>query len=811
MNDDSPDKPEPDAPSPDVSPTPSSARPRRRRLLIAGGILAGVLALSGVFVAITLPATPEIGDLQAARHEQPSILLSADGRTLATFRQVQREWVDLDHIAPSLIQALIAVEDKRFHEHAGVDYKRTIAAMVYTVGGETQGGSTITQQLARNLFPNEIGRSRTMTRKLKELITALKIERKYRKNEILETYLNTVPFLYNVSGIEMAARTYFGKSAGDLDVAESATLVGMLKGTAYYNPVSYPERARKRRDLVLRQMVAQGMLPEAEYRAIAGTPVKLAFQRQVDEYDDSAPHFTNYVRRWLAEWAQQNDVDLSSDGLVVHTTIDLTLQQAATRAVERQAAVLQQIADVEWSAKDGRLRSETPSAYAKLHKKVEPFRYFFEANRELVDAFIRETPEYRKAVEAKQKPAAVLAKLRADKDFMQRLRADKTRLEAGLVAMDPRTGEIRAWVGSRDFRRDQFDHVAQAARQPGSTFKPIVYGAALEQGLSPDHAYVDRTIEIIAPDGSLWRPTDMSGISHQPMTLRDGLILSKNTITAQVMQDVGLPNIIQLAQSVGINRSRLEAVPSLALGTSPVTLLEMVSAYSTIATVGEYRKPVFVRRITDRKGRVLAEFGSQAQRVLTEDTAVELIDMMRGVVNRGTGTAVKTRFGILADIAGKTGTTQNNTDGWFILMHPNLVAGAWVGFNDARVTMRSEYWGQGGHNATLVVGDFFRDTIKAKLVNPKARFPLPKRPQLLVRNEEALPVSSGDSGGNPPPGTGVIIRPDGTRVMIGAPLPPPQQGGDELGRFLGGDGNRQQPAPAEERPRGNQLFEPDRG
>jgi penicillin-binding protein 1A len=767
------------------------ARMRWRRLLLIGGALTALaVTLLIAFAILTLPATPAVDDLQRGRNYQPSVLLSADGKKLGSFRTLQRAWVDLDRISPHLVKALVATEDHRFYEHRGIDPRRIFAATFHTIGGDTQGASTITQQLARNMFPEEIGRSRTMARKLKEILTALKIEQTYSKKQILETYLNTVPFLYNVTGIEMAARTYFSKPAAELDVAESAMLVGMLKGTHYYNPVVNPERALKRRNIVLAQMVKHALLLPADGRSLQAQPLNLRFRRQVEQFDDSAPHFTAYVRRWLASWAEQNDIDLSSDGLVIETTLDMTLQQAATRAVEAQAQALQQVADVEWGQRSERLLGETTAAYAKQHKKVEPFDYLWRTNTDLVDAFIRETPEFKKALAAKQAPAAALAELRADGDFMARLKATKTRLEAGFMAQDPTTGEIKAWVGSRDFDRDQFDHVAQAARQPGSTFKPIVYGAALEQGLAPDHIYEDRQIVITAPDGSQWRPTDMSGPTFQRMTLRDGLVYSKNTITAQVMQDVGLPNIINLAQAVGINRSRLDPVPSLALGTSPVTLFEMVSAYSTIATAGEYRKPVFIRRITDRDGRVLAEFSSvdanQPRRVMTRESAIELIDMMRGVVSMGTGQMVKTRFGIVADIAGKTGTTQNNTDGWFILMHPRLVAGAWVGFNDARVTMRSEYWGQGGHNATLLVGDFFRDALKANLIDRKARFDQPKRPTLVA--SRTLPA---DANANiVEPGTGVIVRSDGTSTVIDASESAPRSGlaktFDSLGRFLSG-------------------------
>jgi penicillin-binding protein 1A len=313
---------------------------------------------------------------------------------------------------------------------------------------------------------------------------------------------------------------------------------------------------------------------------------------------------------------------------------------------------------------------------------------------------------------------------------MRELREAKSRLEAGFVAIDPMTGEVKAWVGSRDFARDQFDHVAQATRQPGSTFKPIVYGAALENGIPPEQPYVDAVMDIRAADGTVWRPTDMSGTTGRQLSMRDGLVHSKNTITAQVMQDVGLPSVIKLAQNMGVRQSKLASVPSLALGTSPVTLLEMVSTYATIAAQGEYRKPVFVRRITDREGKVIADFSNGApERALSQASSVALIDMLRGVVNR---------FGINGDVAGKTGTTQNNADGWFILMHPNLVAGAWVGFNDNRVTMRSNYWGQGGHNAILLVGDFFRSALDDGKLDTEAIFPggrPPPPPRARVEEE----------------------------------------------------------------------------
>lgn len=766
---------------------PHARKRHRIRVPLALAILfAASLLAFAAYIGHIVPRTPSIEDLLAARNAQASILLSINGTHLATYSRGQQELVTLDRVSPHVVNALIATEDHRFHQHRGIDIGRTLAAVLHTARGDAQGGSTITQQLARNMFPKEIGRARSIERKLREIVTAVKIETAYTKKQILETYLNTVPFLYNVIGIEMAARTYYEKSASELDALQSATLIGMLKGTSYYNPVLNPERAHKRRNTVLAQMVKHGVLSAADYASLHRQPLRVRLSRQPDPLG-VAPHFAAHVRRQLIEWADRNDYNLYTDGLIIHSTIDDRLQAAAAEAVERQSEVLQAIADVEWGRSTEHVASRTPGAYKALREQVEPFRHFWNERGALLDTFIRETPEYRKAVDGGLPGHAALAKLKANNRFIARLRVYKTRLEAGFVALDPTSGEVKAWVGSRDYARDQFDHVAQAERQPGSTFKPIVYGAALEHGLGPDQIYPDGQVEIPTNDGGIWRPTDMSGFSGRMMRMRDGLIYSKNSITAQVMQDVGLPHVIRLARAAGIRQSRLYPVPSLSLGTSPVTLLEMASAYSTIAQTGVYHKPAFIRKITDRDGNVLAEFHTEARRAMSEETAAALIDMLRGVVRYGTGTEVRNRFHIAADIAGKTGTTQNNTDGWFILMHPHLVAGAWVGFNDPRVTMRSDYWGQGGHNAVLLVGDFFRDTLKAKLIDVKAKFPAPK-PPLVAK----APADDTDKHLDAvPPGYGVITRRSSDTAMVVGPdgVQAVEHGNDpladdELGRFL---------------------------
>ncbi|QSN64827.1 penicillin-binding protein 1A [Caballeronia sp. M1242] len=656
-------------------------------------------ALFVLYVLALIPFTPGISDIRKAKVDQPAQILSADGKLLAEFKPTHREWVSVKQVSPYVIDALISTEDRRFYSHHGIDWRRTASAALHTFSGDRQGGSTLTQQLARNLYPDEIGRSQTLTRKLKEAITAFKIEAVYSKDEILETYLNTVPFLYNAYGIEMAARTYFGKSAGQLDVLESATLIGMLKGNSYYNPVINPERALDRRNIVLGQMVRFGHLPPAKLDALAKRPLRIDFERQTEE-PGRAPHFAQQLRKWLIAWADDNDFNIYSDGLVVRTTIDSRLQSMATQALTWQGNQLQSIANAAWNGHGGCAN----------------------ADADLARAFVRETSEYRAARDAGATDADAIKHLMADRAFMRNVCENKTRVQAAFLALDPRNGQIKAWVGSRDFTQDPFDHVQQARRQPGSTFKPFVYGAAFERGALPTDTFIDQDVTIPVKGNETWHPTDEAPPSGRPVSLRDGIAFSKNRITAQLMQSVGPARVARLARDMGVRESHLDVVPSLALGTSPVTLKEMVSAYGTIADNGNYMEPLLVTRIEDRKGDVLAQFESTPQRALSVDATHKLVDVMRDVVNRGTGTAIRTRFGIRGDVAGKTGTTQDNADGWFILMHPQLVAGAWVGFNDSRVTLRSDYWGQGAHSALPMVGDFVQRALRSHLIDSRARF-----------------------------------------------------------------------------------------
>lgn len=708
---------------------PEQGWPKRVGYVLGGLFVLGASAFFALvlYALVLIPTTPSAAELRRDTAARPAIVLSADGQEIAQFERFNRVWLPLDSIATHVVDALIATEDRRFYDHGGLDVRRFVTAAFLTATGDRQGGSTITQQLARNLYPEEIGREFSITRKLKELITAVKIERAYEKDQILEAYLNTVPFLYNAYGVELAARTYFGKHADELTEVEAATLIGMLKGTSYYNPVRNPERALERRNLVLGQMVRHGVLTEAARDSLREQPLGIEFERQ-EGPASRAPHFTRYVREWLTTWADQHGYDLFADGLVIHTTLDMRLQEMAEAAVREQGAGLQAVADVEWSRASMPSLSGGFAAYERYRDGVTPFEYFWNTRPDFVERAVRRSQAFRAGVEQGLAEAALYDSLRADAAFMDSLRTAATRLEVGLVAVEPRTGHLKAWVGSRDYDVTAFDHVYQARRQAGSTFKPFVYAAALQRGWLPGDVFPDERVEIPLDNGRrVWRPANAGGgYSGQPLTLTEGLVYSKNTITAQLMMEVGPAYVASLARDLGVTESDLDVVPSLALGTSDVTLLEMAAAYAAIANRGRSRRPVPVTRVETSAGRVLAEFGSESRRALSENTAEVLVHMMRGVIDRGTGVRIRNQFGITADVAGKTGTTQNNADGWFLLMHPSLVVGAWVGFQEPAVAFRSSYWGQGSHNALLVVGDFFRD---AQAVIPDDRFATPVRYQ----------------------------------------------------------------------------------
>jgi len=689
-------------------------------MLAAFGLAVG---FANVYTHMETPDLARLRDGNNPHLGLATVVYSADGQELTRYYRENRTWISYTELSPYVVQALVATEDRRFYNHHGVDWQRLVSSLGKSALGNPQGGSTLPMQLARNFFP-AVGRAPLLERKVYEIATALKIERRYRKHEILEMYLNTVPFGYHAFGIETAAQTYFNKTAAELDIAESATLVGMLKAITRYNPVRYPEQSRRRRNVVLRQMAKYRYLDPATAERLQQEPLALDFQFRTTA-TGPAPHFAEYVRTWLDEWASQKGFDPYTDGLRIHTTLDLRLQALAEDALAEQLRGLQAVAGYEWSRRSFSLLGDTPAPYerAEAAGRFKPFAYFQHAHAALIDQHIQRSQRYRQARAQGATPEATLQHLRADAAFVDSIAASLTRPEAGLVALDPATGHVLAWVGGRDFAQDQYDKVARARRQPGSTFKPFVYAAALEFGLSPLDRRIDeaRTYQT-AGSTQTWTPMNAGGeASGDTLTLREGLAYSKNTITAQLMDEMSPNWVARVAHQMGIE-SPLDEVPALALGTSDVTLLELVSAYGPLATHGQYHPPLFITRIEDRNGRVVAAFESETRKALAPATAYNVLDMMRGVVDEGTGVRIRTQFGIQADVAGKTGTTQNNADGWFILLHPHLTMGAWVGFNERRVTFRSNFWGQGGHNALYVVGDFFKRALAAGLYRPDVRF-----------------------------------------------------------------------------------------
>ncbi len=699
--------------------------------VLAGVVLAGVL-LVVLYLSILMGTgrTPSVEAIENPNLNLATVAYTADGEELARYGRQNRSWVTKEEISPHVINALVATEDHRFKRHWGIDMRGIAAALADVIRKQDlRGASTITQQLARNLYNDQVGFEFSISRKLKEMLTAIQLERQYTKDEILVMYLNTVPFRHNAYGIEAAARTYFGKSALELDVKESATLVGMLQANTYYDPVRNPENSQRRRNVVMGQMVRNDLLDAAYLEEHRDDPVETSF-RSSDVTDSFAPYFAEHVRLWLNAWSEKSGVDVYAEGLVVYTTIDSRMQQMAQEAVAEQMEGLQAVVDYEWSRRSSYHLGQETGVYLKA-SDYEPFEYFWTSQEDIVNNFISETAAFKKLRDEGIERADAVRLLKQDETFIDSLRAEKTRLEAGLVALDPKSGYVKAWVGGRDLKVDRYDHVSIAQRQPGSTFKPFVYTAAIDNGFPPTYTIRDSVFTYTDPyTGRVWRPLNSGGdISGEWMTLAEGLARSKNTITGQLILQIDPSTAAFYARRMGI-QSKLDEVPALALGTSDVTLLEMAAAYATLANGGLHHEPTVVTRIEDRAGNVLYEATPAPSEAISEETAFTVVDMMRDVVNQsyGTGNRIRWQFNLTNyDFAGKTGTTQNSADGWFMLMHPDLVVGSWVGFNDRRVTFRSNWWGQGAHNALFLVGDFMKrlDAASDLRPDPRKRFPSP--------------------------------------------------------------------------------------
>ncbi|MDX1420172.1 MAG: transglycosylase domain-containing protein [Rubricoccaceae bacterium] len=690
-----------------------------RALLIGVGVVAALVALWLLWLSRDLPSTAVI---ENPKNLLATVVYTADGEELARYYEREnRTWVPLDSISQHVVHALIATEDRAFYDHWGVHLRRTLQApLTFILNPDLpQGGSTITQQLARNLYREqvefELG-DRSVIRKIKEILTAIRIERIYTKDEIIEAYLNTVPFRYNAYGIEAASQTYFDKTAFELNPEESAALVGMLAANTLYDPARNPENAQRRRNVVLRNMVTVGFLDEAYYQQVRDAPIDIEGTFKPYSHEDNlAPHFAEFLRQWFKDWCDANGYDPYSDGLKIITTLDADMQRLATEAFQEQMRGLQAVVDVEWGRPAALGLGTMPAPYVRRMERggVEPFGTWWARNTRIVNEYIAGTEAFRRLTASGLDRDEAVERLRGDADFVDSLRAVKTRLEGGLVAMSPETGNVLAWVGGVNFAADKYDHVGLARRQPGSTFKPFAYVAAFDNGYSPNYYVLDAPFSW---DG--WRPLNYGGgASGGYVSLRSGLANSMNIPTARVTKLVGAAEVARYARRLGV-RSPLDLTPydasdeetipnSIGLGVTDVTLLEMVTAYATLANYGVYHEPTFVHRIEDRYGNVVAQFSPTGREVISPSTAYTAVDVLKDVVARGTAVGLRPRFDVGGiELAGKTGTTQESADGWFIAMNPELVVGAWVGWNDRRITFRSSFWGQGSHTGLYLVGAF---------------------------------------------------------------------------------------------------------
>ena len=686
----------------------------RRKIWVIS--LAALLIIAGVFsgyVYYLFQGLPSIQELENPRTAIASEVRSRDGVVLDRYFIENRTYVPIDEISPNAINALVATEDHRFFNHWGIDSQSLMRLPYYWVRQRFQGGSTISQQLARNLYRN-IGFEVSVTRKLREMITAVQIENNYTKREIIEMYLNTVEFSNSAFGIESASITHFGKPASDLTVTEAATLIGQLRAVYAYNPRFFPERSQLRRNVVLRQMMLRGFITEEVFQNLRVEEIALNYQPPSRSGRESR-YFGEYVRQQVKDWVEENGYDLYADGLVIYTTIDSRLQRHAERAVTEKIKEFQPIFEREWTAPGGSYMSRLWQEYPQFLR-----------------SFIRETDEYRNAFSKydTNQESVVFEILESNEAFIDSVKRVRTKLQGSFTAIDPNNGHILAWVGGADYGTQQFDHVHQSRRQTGSTFKPFVYAVAIDNGYMPYHTFSKYPISFIEPSGRMWNPKDPAIPSGPEMVpLRQGLARSLNNVTVRLLPEIaGAPGtnraadlepaaqmIRDMASNLGINMGNSPAYPSIALGTAEASLLELVSAYTTFANHGVHIEPLAITRIEDKEGNVLVEYYPEySQEAISPETAYIMIDMMRGVIRggdgyHGTGVRLRNVYNVQQDIAGKTGTTQNSADNWFVAMMPHIVMGSWVGGEDRRIrfpTNSPGSIGQGARTALPIVGEF---------------------------------------------------------------------------------------------------------
>jgi len=666
-------------------------------------LLAAFVIINGIFVLLVLGGAfgriPDREELESIQNPIATEVYSADDVLMGTYYIENRQYLEGSEIPETFRNALIATEDVRFYSHRGIDVRSLFRVFFKTlIMGEKSsgGGSTLTQQLAKNLYPrDDFGVFSMPANKVKEMATARRMEKVYTKDKILEMYFSTVPFGENTFGIKSAARQYFNEDPLDLGPEETATLVGMLKATWIYHPVRNPEQSLERRNVVLGQMAKYGFLEAGQADSLKKIGLVTDYH-PLPHNAGIAPYFREFIRAELDEWCSvhtKNGTDpynLYTDGLKVYTTIDSRLQHYAEEAMRNHMTHLQEIFEKQWEGDE-------------LWKGLTEEQLLINYSGEHRSGMDSEQPRDMEVFTWEGKQSKEYSTLDSIKHYLRFL-------QTGFLAMDVSTAEIKAWVGGINHEYYKFDHVL-ARRQTGSVFKPLVYLEALEQDISPCEYFPNDSV--VYPEYEDWTPRNADRSYGGFYSMKGALIHSVNTVSVKLLMQVGIDSVRELCQKAGI-RSPLPAVPSLALGSGDVSLYEMLGVYQAIANRGVSKEPQYLRRIEDRKGKVLAEFSpaTEGRKVFTPENADVMIEMLRGVVNKGTASGLRSRYGLTADIAGKTGTTQNYTDGWFIGFTPGLVAGAWVGGDLQNVRFRSIEYGQGAYAAMPIWAGFMKSVFR---------------------------------------------------------------------------------------------------
>ena len=653
---------------------------------------------------------PSMKELENPSSALSSEVYAGDQTTLLGRYFIQdRSNCKFKDISPFIFNALQATEDARFYEHSGIDGIAVLRMIVFL--GKEGGGSTITQQLAKNLFGRKNVSIFTLPFiKLKEWVLAVKLERNLTKDEIITLYLNTVPFSDNVYGIKNASLTFFNKKPDSVSVDEAAVLIGMLKGNTLYNPRRNPERAMRRRNVVMNQMVKYGFLTREEMESLMDKPIKLDYHK-LDYHEGMAPYFRQEVEKDVKEILKEvinpetgDPYDLYRDGLRIYTTIDVRMQKYAEQSMEQHLKDIQTAFIGQADYKDGKIWDKEPAKteLAKAIKQLDRYKEMKD-NDSSEEAILRELKR-----PVKMKVFAWNREYEKDTTMspIDSMKYMKMFLQSGFMAVDPFTGFVKAWVGGINHTYFQYDHVnIDTKRQVGSTIKPLLYTLAIDNGLSPCNTIP--TTPVMFPS-FMNKPYDAGGIDEgTSLPMNVALAKSINNAALYLVSQVGINAFVDFAHRCGI-QANLEKFPSVALGVSDISLYEMLWAYSMFPTFGLNTKPIFISKIEDKNGNLLKNFVPQQKEIINSSTAFKMIKMMKGVVDFGTGARLRYRYGITSEVAGKTGTTNNQADAWFIGYTPQLMAGAWVGCDDRYLRFKSEYLGQGAAAALPIWAIFMK-------------------------------------------------------------------------------------------------------